>query len=261
MESTLNQSESVMFVIFLLLGMRIDFRKQKDSDVAEIMVNCSCWKDIEDCDVEEYVKLHLGDVVRSSTVRNVNLCLHISKADYQKGGKAYLKKVAYLHDYILSAPFYKYLKALQSGTTSSLYPKIMSFYSHEPIYIIPKPTSVSVVFSINEEDDTDRALIPIFLLEFSEAKRTVAGSPSVSFSREEPKDVQGMAKEKPSVGFITFSFNEEHVAGERAEKAAEQLCSFRFYLDYHVKSCKTYLHGRMRIRAENWREGTDGEMD
>lgn len=71
-------------------------------------------------------------------------------------------------------------------------------------YIIPKPTSVSVVFSINEEDDTDRALIPIFLLEFSEAKRTVAGSPSVSFSREEPKDVQGMAKEKPSVGFITF---------------------------------------------------------
>ena len=96
MESTLYQSESVMFVIFLLLGMRIDFRKQKDSDVAEIMVNCSCWKDIEEslqgilliysCDVEEYVKMHLGDVVRSSTVRNVNLCLHISKADYQKGG-------------------------------------------------------------------------------------------------------------------------------------------------------------------------------
>ena len=47
--------------------------------------------------------------------------------------EAYLKKVAYLHDYILSAPFYKYLKALQSGTTSSLYPKIMSFYSHEPM--------------------------------------------------------------------------------------------------------------------------------
>lgn len=76
-------------------------------------------------------------------------------------------------------------------------------------YIIPKPTSVSVVFSINETDDTDRSLMQVFLLEFSEAKRTVAGSPSVTFSRDEPNDLHGMVKEKPSVGFLSFGMGFE----------------------------------------------------
>ncbi|CBK24533.2 uncharacterized protein [Blastocystis hominis] len=242
-EVTLNQSE----------GMRIDFIKQKDVEHAEIMVNCSCWDDIKDCDVEAYVKKNLGDVIRPCTKLHVNLYLEVPKAEYEKEGDSYLKKVASVHEYILAAPFYKYLKALQDGSLSSLYPKILSFYLHEPIYIIPKSTSVSIVFSINETDDTDRSLMQVFLLEFSEAKRTVVGSPSVTFSRDEPNDIHGMVKEKPSVGFLSFAFNEENVAGNRAEKAAALLSSFRFYLDYHVKSSKTFLHGRMRNRAEQWK--------
>lgn len=89
------------------------------------------------------------------------------------------------------------------------------------------------------------------------------GSPSVTFSREEPNDIHGMAKEKPSVGFLSFgtifyedffvAFNEENVAGNRVEKAAALLSSFRFYLDYHIKLSKTFLHGRMRNRAEEWK--------
>ena len=31
------------------------------------------------------------------------------------------------------------------------------------------------------------------------------------------------------------------------------MCEFRYYLDYHIKSSKTYLHGRMRDRAEQWK--------
>lgn len=56
-----------------------------------------------------------------------------------------------------------------------------------------------------------------------------------------------------------LAFNEENVAGKRAEKAAALLSSFRFYLDYHVKSSKTFLHGRMRNRAEQWKNCRDGE--
>lgn len=43
------------------------------------------------------------------------------------------------------------------------------------------------------------------------------------------------------------------MAGNRVEKAAALLSSFRFYLDYHIKSSKTFLHGRMRNRAEQWK--------
>ena len=72
-------------------------------------------------------------------------------------------------------------------------------------YIIPGPSSVSVIFSISEDDDTDRALMQVFLLEFAEAKRTVPGSPVVLFSRDEPSDIARISiGEKPSVGYLLF---------------------------------------------------------
>ena len=72
-------------------------------------------------------------------------------------------------------------------------------------YIVPGPSAVSVVFSISEDDDTDRALMQVFLLEFSEAKRTVPGSPVVLFSRDEPTDIARICVgEKPSVGYLLF---------------------------------------------------------
>lgn len=108
------------------------------------------------CDVEGYVKKNLGDVIRPSTKLHVNLYLEVPKSEYEKEGgmfmnpssskDAYLKKVASVHEYILAAPFYKYLKTLQEGNLSSLYPKIMSFYPHEPMYCLSLGSLVATSF-------------------------------------------------------------------------------------------------------------------
>ena len=127
----------------------------------------------------------------------------------------YLKQVACIHQYVLAAPFHKYLSALSTGTQASLKPKIVSFYPKEPMfvrfirmnssYIVPSASTVSVVFSICENDDTDRALMQVFLLEFSEAKRTVPGCPSVSFSRDDPAEIRDLrVGDKPSAGYLVF---------------------------------------------------------
>ena len=72
-------------------------------------------------------------------------------------------------------------------------------------YIVPSSSAISVLFSISEDDDSDRSLMQVFLLEFSEAKRTVPGSPIVLFSRDEPTDIAGIRLgEKPSVGYLLF---------------------------------------------------------
>ena len=60
------------------------------------------------------------------------------------------------------------------------------------------------MFTISEEEDTDRSLMQVFLLEFSEAKRVVAGGPSVNFVRDEPVELRGCGVEKPSVGYLVF---------------------------------------------------------
>ncbi|KAK8808304.1 hypothetical protein WA171_001525 [Blastocystis sp. BT1] len=244
MDMTTNQSE----------GMRIEFQKQKESDAVDMMIRVSCWKDIEDCGVEEYIRSKLGNVVVPTEAKNTHVTLHITKADYEKGGIEYLKQVACIHQYVLAAPFHKYLSALGSGTQASLKPKIVSFYPTEPIYIVPSASTISVVFSICENDDTDRALMQVFLLEFSEAKRTVPGCPSVSFSRDDPAEIRDIRiGDKPSAGYLVFSFSEGHVANGRLDSVCEMMCDFRYFLDYHIKSSKSYLHGRMRNRADQWK--------
>ena len=66
-----------------------------------------------------------------------------------------------------------------------------------------------MVFTISEEEDTDRSLMRGFLLEFSEAKRVVAGGPSVNFVRDEPVELRGCGVEKPSVGYLVFCTGSE----------------------------------------------------
>ena len=50
-----------------------------------------------------------------------------------------------------------------------------------------------------------------------------------------------------------IGFSQEHVAGARLENASIIMSELRYYLDYHIKTSKTYLHTRMRNRAEQWK--------
>ena len=77
--------------------MRIEFQKLKESDAVDMMIRVSCWKDIEEqrtlkknnwhsCGVEEYIRSKLGNVVVPTEAKNTHVTLHITKADYEKGG-------------------------------------------------------------------------------------------------------------------------------------------------------------------------------
>lgn len=189
---------------------------------------------------------------------------------------AYLQKVASIQQYIVSAPFYHFFNALSNDQATTLQPKTLSYFPNEPLYhywngmmsryIVPKASQVCVVFSINEEDDTDRSLMQVFLLELSEAKRVVPGGPSVNYSKEEPAELRSLPagnREKASVGYLVFckskigllllALNKDHVTKDKIVNAAAMMGNFRFYLDYHIKSTKTFLHTRMRNRADKWK--------
>lgn len=127
----------------------------------------------------------------------------------------YLQRVSSIQQYILGAPFYQYFSALADNKSGSLQPLILTYFPKEPLlslflivihsYIIPKESHICVVFSINEEDDTDRSLMQVFLLELSEAKRVIPGGPSVNYSKDEPSEIRGIAKgEKAGVGYLVF---------------------------------------------------------
>lgn len=54
--------------------------------------------------------------------------------------------------------------------------------------------------------------------------------------------------------FYDVALNKDHVSSSsKVVNAATMMANFRFYLDYHIKSTKTYLHARMRNRADKWK--------
>ena len=180
--------------------------------------------------MEDYVQKHLGNVVVPVAGKNVHLTLQITRDDVVRGGSiesivgsvmfrgvfakggqhSSVCSVCFLPQ-ILVWPAAAHADSVETESNVLLQKRanvcILALVFFSPIhsYIVPNSSAVSLVFSISEEDDTDRALMQVFLLEFAEAKRTVPGCPAVMFSRDAPVDINGLVTgAKPSVGYLLF---------------------------------------------------------
>jgi actin related protein 2/3 complex subunit 2 len=109
---------------------------------------------------------------------------------------------------------------------------------------------VTVVFSINFVDADDVAFGKLFLSEF---KKNVTGAPTVDFTIKtaplELKDIKDLPRSE-NVGYVTFVLYDRHFNGDKKHSLAENIPTFRNYLHYHIKCCKSHLHTRMRNRVE-----------
>lgn len=121
-------------------------------------------------------------------------------------------------------------------------------------FVCPSASKVTVIFLVDFNDQTDKAIAKIILQEFVEAQRTIRTAPPVSYSKEAPLELSSISfKQNPdSAGFISFALEDRHVQGARKEAAIMLLTGFRNYLLYHIKCSKTYLHMRMRKRVAGW---------
>jgi actin related protein 2/3 complex subunit 2 len=109
---------------------------------------------------------------------------------------------------------------------------------------------VTVIFSINFVDADDVVFGKVFLQEF---KKNVTGAPTVDFTVKNPplelKDVKDAPK-SDNIGYVTFVIYDRHFKGDKKHSVAENLPTFRNYLHYHIKCCKSNLHTRMRNRVD-----------
>lgn len=53
------------------------------------------------------------------------------------------------------------------------------------------------------------------------------------------------------IGYLSFAVLHNHVDQGRLQPISNVLTYFRNYLQYHIKSSKTYFHSRMRARVAN----------
>ena len=168
--------------------------------------------------------------------------------------ESFLEEISNLKRHISSGPLDRAFSALNAKTSGSLPLMSTNYRKSEIMFVCPAASKVVVVFLVDFNDTTDKALARVFLQEFVEAQRMVRTAPPVSFSREPPGELAGLSfpYNADAAGFISFALEERHVTGARQDAAISLLVGFRNYLHYHIKCSKTYLHMRMRKKVSGW---------
>lgn len=167
--------------------------------------------------------------------------------------------VACLRLNALGAPFDAALASVTSKSPGA--GAVVLLRPREPVFILPRPDRVAVIYALHFADATDRAIARIVCQEFVEAQRHIATSPPVTYAdREPPLELRGHARsdllrhaEDSFVGYLTLSMmpRQFDTDAKRANVVA-LLAQFRVYLDYHIKVAKSNLHARMRARCDGW---------
>lgn len=221
----------------------------KDSvDHVKVSMRLPCYSSIKDAGAEDALKRIYGPMLVEPDPReDVTLVidlnnLHGSPADV-------VKHVGHLKNNVVGGVFDRYLDDMGKGTVGE--PFKFDLRSDTQIYIFPAKDRLTVVFSLTFHEKVDLEVARVFLQEFAESRRTIQAAPPVTFNDNPPLEMKHFGITEPSnnLGYISFAILPSHIQGNKKEKVAFAMQSFRNYLQYHIKCSKAYFHSRMRARV------------
>jgi len=174
----------------------------------------------------------------------------VGPQDFEK----FADKYASVKNHFFAAPITERMQAATKGETLPGLIDIPLRSHNERMFVQQDGVDrLTVIFSICFSDPDDVVMGRVFLNVFTQA---VAGAPTVSFNPAgvplELKAAQNLpiaSNAKLPVSYVTLVVYARHWAGGKAQDAAFSLITFRNYLHYHIKCCKSYLHTRMRNKV------------
>jgi actin related protein 2/3 complex subunit 2 len=127
----------------------------------------------------------------------------------------FLNDISDIKKNVFGGPLDRAFTALLAKTSQNLPLFAIEYRVNEMIYVCPSAAKIVVIFLVDFDDPTDKALAKVFLQEFVETQRTVRNAPSVSYSTKDPPgEISKLIGAKPdSAGFISFGVEERHVKG------------------------------------------------
>ena len=85
--------------------------------------------------------------------------------------------------------------------------------------------------------------------------RDLATAPSVAFTVDPPRELQGMSLPRAPanfIGYVSLAISKRNVEGGRLEKVVGLAQSYRAFLVLHIKATKSQMHTRIRGRSSTW---------
>ncbi|KAL7668511.1 hypothetical protein ACOME3_009209 [Neoechinorhynchus agilis] len=198
-----------------------------------------------------FVNLTYGSISTESKEDgyNISLSVDILKLSMQDedGCKETIRNIGHIKRNCLASAFeHHFKKALDSKKDKfdlNLKPTVIHFQQDEIMYINAVHEQVCVIFSVVFKDSDDVVIAKVLMQEFREGLRVNQNS-HMSISQK---------KNQSSSGYITFIFHQRHITtSERQQQTIDLMHTFRTYLNYHIKSSKAYIHGRIRSKTNQF---------
>ena len=171
--------------------------------------------------------------------------LPIEKVQRDIAVKEIARKFSMIRTVFLSGPYFKALAIVKQDGTCP--PQQVNIRKNEKLWIISGNARVTFVLQILYKDNNDSSLARIFLQEVQDSKKLIANAPVISFGAAPPENISQFRPKAEGL-FLSITLLKDQI--NNPTEQAKWLCGFRQYLSYHIHTCKTYLHMRMRKRTE-----------
>jgi len=236
----------------------VSYRVTIDTAARNIMLvsmNLPCYTYIEKNGAKDaFEKFYGGYKTDPVTGYDLTLKINIDDLKEQKQKDDLVEKISCLKTNVLAGVFDYYFTALLTNPGKPPDPFKFDLRSDTTIYFFPKSDRVTIIYSIDFKEKTDKAIAKIFMQEFVEARRGLGAAPPVTWSVNPPMELAHFKITEPTgnLGFISFAVQKSNIDKDKKDRVISVLQAFRNYLQYHIKCSKAYFHSRMRARVASF---------
>lgn len=186
----------------------------------------------------------------------------LSQIRVQAAGAPILKALHRMDDTVTSKKWPTGSTSLRNGDGEYIY-NLGTHGKCGSYHCISTSGKAMMVYKVCFEDEMERSLARLFLQQFQVTQSKVPLTPHCEYRRpndatKELKQIMNetgsdeSSKLPPVVGFLTFTFFPSSSMTEaRRLKAIELLVNFYPYIDRHVKSTKSMMLSRMRMKRKD----------
>lgn len=223
--------------------------EKEDMNLMKLSLGLPCYNAIKDHGADIAIEKHYGDCNRCSDAEmGYDVSFNI-KFDEIKDTEDLIKRLSIIKTNVTGGVFDFYFDALKAGEKKDKFQ--FDLRSDTTIYVCPRDDRVTLVYSVDFSDKVDKAIAHVFLNEFVASRKKIGRAPPCSWGTNPPNELaeHGITENRGVQGYFSFAILPSHLDKDKQHVVVSQLLSFRTYLQYHIKSSKSYFHSKMRQRV------------
>lgn len=229
---------------------------QDDLNTLMVSMTCPVYNDFKDgaskAGSDGAFKEAFGDMVCEPEA-GFDVSLKIKIDEVKDGGEELVQKIKIMKATVIGGGMDFFLSALAEGKSGGLEREKWNLRGDTGVYLCPGSDRVTIIFEIDFCEEVDKVIGKVFMQEFQNSVKNNRAAPPCKFSIDPPLELHSapwnMKSNTGCLGYISFAVLPPHAKKNRQD-VIHVLCTFRSFVQYHIKMSKSYWHSKMRTRTQ-----------